>query len=824
MNSVFAAAARAVTAQAQRVRRIAARGEPRQEVGLPAPGVAVAAVHEQQRRLARTRRGQAAADFEVGLDGSIVCRGGRVRIEAGARMRSSGDVDADARTGGRCGLSRRRFGLRPAIRARPCLARVRRELPPLPAARRRSSTTCGRASDVLVPAGAAVRRHRGAARHRRPRARHARRQRQRPPVHRRLRGHPAVRDAARVRLRVVAALARPQRRSMTLIDCRITNAVKCLPPENKPMPVEVRDLQRRISRPTCARCRPAARCWRSAASRTTRRCARSACAPSALRVRPRRAARVCRAGVALFDSYHCSRYNTNTRTPDARRCSTPSSTPSRATSARTASRMTKVPQRCQVARPRRRPPRRRRRSTRASSSHRCRTGRACTACSTPTGEALYVGKARDLKKRVSSYFQKTGHEPRIAAMMSQVARVETTVDALRGRGAAAREQPHQGARAALQHPLPRRQELSVRLPVAATRFRSCASIAARSIAAHRYFGPFPSAGAVREGIALAAEGVPAAHVREHGVRQSLAAVHAAPDPALHRAVRRAASREAEYARGRAERASLFLQGKTDEVLAQLQAQMDEAAAQRSSSSAPRASATRSRGCSSCSRASSSRAPRPATSTSSPRRSSAGSSRVNVVMIRGGRHVGDRTFFPRHADGGDAGARSCRRSCAQHYVERPVPPTIIAPDAEDDDALAEVLTAQSRRKVEIVAQSRRRAARVARRWRCRTPTLAIRQKLAQKATQEERLAALQEALGLPSTAQRIECFDVSHTMGEAAVASCVIFDRLAMQTSRVPPLQRHAGAGRRRLRGDARGAVAALRAHRRRASIRRPTCW
>jgi excinuclease ABC subunit C len=61
-------------------------------------------------------------------------------------------------------------------------------------------------------------------------------------------------------------------------------------------------------------------------------------------------------------------------------------------------------------------------------------------------------------------------------------------------------------------------------------------------------------------------------------------------------------------------------------------------------------------------------------------------------------------------------------------------------------------------------------------------LAIQQRLAQKATQDERLAALQEGLGLPSTVQRIECFDVSHTMGEAAVASCVIFDRLSMQTS------------------------------------------
>jgi excinuclease ABC subunit C len=60
--------------------------------------------------------------------------------------------------------------------------------------------------------------------------------------------------------------------------------------------------------------------------------------------------------------------------------------------------------------------------------------------------------------------------------------------------------------------------------------------------------------------------------------------------------------------------------------------------------------------------------------------------------------------------------------------------------------------------------------------------AIQQRLAQKATQDDRLAALQAALGLPASAQRIECFDVSHTMGERAVASCVIFDHLAMQTS------------------------------------------
>ena len=190
--------------------------------------------------------------------------------------------------------------------------------------------------------------------------------------------------------------------------------------------------------------------------------------------------------------------------------------------------------------------------------------------------------------------------------------------------------------------------------------------------------------------------------------------------------------------------------------------------------------------------------------------------VNVVMIRGGRHVGDRTIFPRHADALDrrADGEIVPAFLEQHYVERPVPPTIIVPDVHDHAALAEVLSAQSSRKVEIVGNPGGER-RVWLTMALQNATLAIRQRLAQKATQEDRLAALQEALGLPASAQRIECFDVSHTMGEAAVASCVIFDRLAMQSSEYRRFNVTPRAGRRRLRGDARGADAALRAHRRR---------
>ena len=193
--------------------------------------------------------------------------------------------------------------------------------------------------------------------------------------------------------------------------------------------------------------------------------------------------------------------------------------------------------------------------------------------------------------------------------------------------------------------------------------------------AHRYFGPFPERGRGARGHRDAAEGVPAAHLREHGVRQPLAAVHAAPDPALQRAVRRP-HRRGRVSRGRAG-AVLFLQGKATRCSTQLAGADGGRRPASSSSSARRASATRSRGCSSCSRGSSSRARRRATSTSSRAASERGLVAVNVVMVRGGRHVGDRTFFPRHADARRRlRARSCRRSSTQHYLERPVPPTII----------------------------------------------------------------------------------------------------------------------------------------------------
>ena len=392
------------------------------------------------------------------------------------------------------------------------------------------------------------------------------------------------------------------------------------------------------------------------------------------------------------------------------------------------------------------------------------------------GGALYVGKARDLRKRVASYFQKSGHEPRIAAMIAQVARVETT--AVRSEGEALLlENNHIKALEPRYNILYRDDKSYPYVCLSGDPYPQLRFHRGTLDRKHRYFGPFPSAGAVREGIALLQK------VFQIRTCENTVFANRSRPCMLHQIERCSAPcvgliSEADYQQD-VQAATLFLQGKTDEVLAELKRQMDEASAALAFERAARVRDKIAR-------------LQQLQSRQFVESATAGDLdvivavhehnvfAVNVVMIRGGRHVGDRTFFPRHAEAGEE-TGVIMAFLAQHYVERPVPPTLVAPQAHEPQALADVLSQQTGRTVEIVTHpggERRVWVTMA----TQNATLAIRQRLAQKATQEDRLAALQEALRLPSTTQRIECFDVSHTMGEAAVASCVIFDKLAMQTS------------------------------------------
>jgi excinuclease ABC subunit C len=390
------------------------------------------------------------------------------------------------------------------------------------------------------------------------------------------------------------------------------------------------------------------------------------------------------------------------------------------------------------------------------------------------GETLYVGKARDLKKRVASYFQKTGHAPRTALMIAQVGRVETTVTRSEGE-ALLLENNLIKAHQPRYNVVFRDDKSYPYLCLSGEPFPQLRFHRGKLEKPHTYFGPFPSAGAVREGIAVLQ--------KVFQLRTCEASVFANRSrPCMLFQIQRCTGpcvglvSEADYQED-VKNATLFLQGKTTEVLEHLQGQMAEAATALAFERAARIrdKITRLQQLQSRQFVESATAGDVDVVAAAAEQ---GLTAVNVVMIRGGRHVGDRTLFPEHAEAAPL-AEIIGAFLVQHYLDRPAPPTIIA-EGVDDAVLAEVLSAQSDRKVHLVANpggERRVWVTMA----TENATLAIRQKLAQKATQDERLAALQEALGLPSSVQRIECFDVSHTMGEAAVASCVIFDRRALQT-------------------------------------------
>ncbi len=293
---------------------------------------------------------------------------------------------------------------------------------------------------------------------------------------------------------------------------------------------------------------------------------------------------------------------------------------------------------------------------------------------------------------------------------------------------------------------------------------------------HSFFGPFPNAGAVRDGIQMLQ--------KVFQIRTCETTVFANRSrPCMMFQIERCSAPcvgliSAEDYAADVERATLFLQGKTDQLLNELKEQMNAAAAELNFE---RAAALRDR----IHRLQQLQS-RQFVHTSSERDidvvaviASEGLIALNLVMIRGGRHVGDKTLFPQHAESNEL-VEVLLAFLSQHYLERSVPSLIVVNHPVESDALSQALSTQAGRKVDINSNPYGER-RVWLTMATQNAQLAIAQRLAQKSTQEERLAALIEALGLPQDAQRFECFDVSHTMGERAVASCVVFDKLKMQT-------------------------------------------
>ncbi len=380
------------------------------------------------------------------------------------------------------------------------------------------------------------------------------------------------------------------------------------------------------------------------------------------------------------------------------------------------------------------------------------------------GEVLYVGKAADLKKRVGSYFAAKSQSPRLEKMLSQVAAIEVTVT--RSESEALLLENNLIKSLAPRYNILFRDDKSYPyLVLTGHRFPRLEFRRGARERSSLYFGPFAHAHAVRESIQIL-QRVFRLRTCEDTVFENRSR------PCLLYQIDRCSAPctgridAASYAQD-AKGAELFLRGQGEEVLRMLEAKMQSAAAAQRYEEAARyrdriraLARVQARQYVECGRG--------LDADVVACTIEEGIACVNLVMIRGGRHVGDRSLFPHNAAGASA-AEILSAFLGQHYLDQPPPPQIVtAVPVEFSHPDTQVLCApQGERRVWVeMAEKNAR--------------LAASQRARERRTQETRLGALREALALPETAARIECFDVSHTRGEATVAACVVYDRTALQ--------------------------------------------
>jgi excinuclease ABC subunit C len=382
------------------------------------------------------------------------------------------------------------------------------------------------------------------------------------------------------------------------------------------------------------------------------------------------------------------------------------------------------------------------------------------------GDALYVGKARDLKKRVSSYFHKQVQSPRILMMLGQVASVEVT--ATRSEAEALLLENNFIKSLAPRYNILFRDDKSYPyLAISGHPFPRLGFHRGAKDRSHRYFGPFPHAYAVRESIQLL-QRVFRLRTCEDTVFENRSR------PCLLHQIQRCTApctgkiSSDQYAED-VHNAELFLEGREDDVMRGLTAKMHSASENRRYEEAALVR-DQVRALSRVQARQYVESNRGVDADVVACAIDGGIACVNLAMIRSGRHVGDRSFFPTNAEGAGE-AEVIGAFLEQHYLEQPPPRLVVTAEAVELDIEG----------VEIIQPSHGER----RMWldmACKNALLAIAQRVRDRATQEGRLQALRDALGLPEGAQRIECFDISHTMGEATVASCVVYDRQQMQKS------------------------------------------
>ena len=390
---------------------------------------------------------------------------------------------------------------------------------------------------------------------------------------------------------------------------------------------------------------------------------------------------------------------------------------------------------------------------------------------------LYVGKAKNLKKRVSSYFRENHPSPRIALMVAQIAKVETTIT--RSEAEALLLENNLIKSLSPRYNILFRDDKSYPY-IILTRDR-CPRLGffrGNTDRKSDFFGPFPSSLAVRDSINLL-QRMFRLRTCENSVFNNrsrpclLYQIKRCSGPCVDLVTPEAYAQDVRMA-------SMFLQGRQQEVIGRLSAAMEEAA---SELAFEQAAVLRDQ-------IQSLRQVQDKQYVESNKGEDvdvvvvveeSGMICVNLAMVRGGRHLGDKPQFPSNA-GNSAPSEVLSAFLSQHYLTHPIPMriylNIVLPDKEVVDALAEL----AKRPVPVL-EPRQTMQKVWVEMAEQNARLAILARRNTLSRQSSRLAALHELLGLDNEEgkeTRIECFDISHTQGESTVASCVVYQGTGMR--------------------------------------------
>jgi len=387
------------------------------------------------------------------------------------------------------------------------------------------------------------------------------------------------------------------------------------------------------------------------------------------------------------------------------------------------------------------------------------------------GEVIYVGKARDLRKRVTSYFQGgRAQDAKTIAMVRTIAGLEVTVTRTETEALMLeynlikQHRPRFNVVLRDDKSYPYIQLTSNHAFPRLTFYRGARTSKAQ------LFGPYPNAGAVRETLSQL---------------QKLFQLRSCEDsyfenrsrPCLQYQIQRCTApcvaliTQEDYARD-LEHAVLFLQGRSDVVTERLGERMEQAAAALEFERAAqyRDQLAKLKNVQSQQLMASTRGDFDAVGLAEDH----GIPCVAIMFFRGGRSLGSRNYFPKVAKGGSDDDEIIRAFLLQYYGGREAPKEILVSRAVPEAAaLAELLTAQSAHKVEIKSRVRGDRARFVE-MAVTNARHGAELRYQASASYEGQLEALAEALDLPETPSRLECFDISHTGGEATVASCVVF--------------------------------------------------